>query len=38
MAGSLDEFRYVSDNEEVYWIRADKSNVTAVNATAAAPP
>lgn len=38
MAGSLDEFRYVADSEEVYWIRADKSNVTAVNATAAAPP
>jgi hypothetical protein len=38
MAGSLDEFRYVSDSEGVFWIRADKSNVTAVNSTAAAPP
>lgn len=38
MAGSLDEFRYVSDNDEVYWIRADRSNVTAVNSTATAPP
>ena len=38
MAGSLDEFRYLSDNEEVYWLRADRSNVTAVNTTAAAPP
>lgn len=38
MAGSLDEFRYISDDDEVYWIRADRSNVTAVNAAAAAPP
>lgn len=38
MAGSLDEFRYISDSEEVYWIRADKSNILAVNPSASAPP
>lgn len=38
MAGSLDEFRYISDTEEVYWLRADRSNIVAVNPTATAPP
>lgn len=37
MAGSLDEFRYISDAEEVYWIRADRSNIVAVNPSAVAP-
>ena len=38
MAGSLDEFRYISDTEETYWIRADRSNIVAVNPTATVPP
>jgi len=37
MAGSLDEFRYVTDSSEAFWIRGDVSNINAVNSTAPAP-
>lgn len=37
MAGSLDEFRYLTDSSEAFWIRGDRSNIVAVNASATAP-
>lgn len=37
MAGSLDEFRYVTDSAEAYWIRGDRSNIESVNPTAQPP-
>lgn len=30
MAGSLDEFEYTTDDGETYWIKADVSNISAI--------